>query len=378
MKLSKNLVAVGALSVLVGMLIVSRVIDAGAADRERLLDAMNQDDAPVNVQIMSSDDKLRTYIYTYGLVPTMRALVATSLQIGIDCHERAHQFGRMSYGEFGDEVLKLNLPECHSGFYHGAIEAYFKKNGTANLQEKLPTICPHDLNEFYSHQCMHGLGHGLMAWSNYDLPSSLEYCNLLQNSSAQSSCRTGIFMENLIGSLTDSPEARQKGHFTRYVSSDPQYPCTIVKDEYKVDCYFLQTDRMRVLSKTGWQGVADECGKAPEGVRYSCFASMGRTISGELRSQNEKVLEACRSAPAGQMREYCIDGAAKDTFWDRDGQNVGLRFCEAIPPEDGKGVCYAALLVQAHGVLKDAEYQAFCDKLPEAHRAQCIAQTPAA
>lgn len=368
------------IGILIGIVLFlggSMMMAGGNEKRDELLDPLNKNQAPPNAALMTGDDELKTYIRTYGLVPTMRALVAASQSAGIDCHDRAHRFGRFSYEEFGDEVLKMNLPECHSGFYHGAIEAYFKKNGTADLQQKLPVVCPQSLNDFFDHQCFHGLGHGLMAWSGYDLPGTLEYCNLLPQGMNQASCRTGIFMENLIGSLTDSPEARARGHFTRYISDDPQYPCNIVKDEYKADCYFLQTDRMMALSKTGWKGVADECAKAPPLYQYSCFASMGRTVGGYLRAKPLEALAACRLVQQGQLREACIDGVAKDTLWDKDGQDTGFALCAVVPPEDGRQVCYMALVSQARGVMTAAEYDAFCGKMPPEYQDVCRLQAPA-
>ncbi len=383
MTLSRNTIVVGVLCAIILLVVVGRLMpESGGAQseakRQELLDPFSAVLAPETDEIMTSDDVMRDYVRTYGLVPTMDAIISAAARTNRDCHLRAHQFGRMSYEELGDEVLKLNLPECHSGYYHGAIEAYFKKNGTADLQAKLPQICPNTLNFFFDHQCLHGLGHGLMAWSNYDLPATLEYCNLLPaEGTDRNSCRTGVFMENLIGSLNDSPEAKEIGHFTKYVSEDPQYPCDIVKDEYKSDCYFLQTDRMYALSKTGWQGVVDGCLKAPATSQYSCFGSMGRTVSGNNRGQHDKTLAACLLAPAGQLRDACIDGVAKDTFWDKAGQSVGLSFCAMVSADD-KDVCYGALELQASGVLNAQDYQDFCGKVPTEFQEGCRSKTPAA
>ncbi len=331
--------------------------------------------APENDAIMTDDAVLKNDILTYGPAPTMKVLVAAAERVHTDCHNRAHQFGRISYEEFGDEVLKLNLPECHSGFYHGAIEAYFRKNGTDKLKEKLSFICPDSLNLFFMHQCRHGLGHGLMAWSNYDLPATLDFCNMIDDDGGKSSCRTGAFMENIVGSLAESDEARALGHFTKFLSADPLYPCTIVKDEYKADCYFLQTDRMYQLRRD-FRAIAEGCAAAPDEYKYTCYPSMGRTISGLTRGRPAEALEGCRLIKDHTYRVQCIDAVAKDQLWDPSGTDAGIVFCGMVPPEDGQHECYEGLLYHAAFVLSAAQRDEFCPKIPEDLRDQCAQGSP--
>jgi hypothetical protein len=42
--------------------------------------------------------------------------------------------------------------------------------------------------------CYHGLGHGIMARADYDLPRALKMCDKLIFLSAQQSCWQGVFM----------------------------------------------------------------------------------------------------------------------------------------------------------------------------------------
>src|SRR3989344_370550 len=312
--------------------------------RNKLLNQFPETQTSPDASILTDDDAMKTFVVKNGPAAAMEALVTVSRAAGKDCHNRAHELGRMSYEEFGSEIFKLVLPECHSGFYHGAIEAFFHKNGTDGLRANLSTICIDGLNGFFTHQCLHGIGHGLMAWSDYDLPAALEYCNLLPTGSGQSSCRTGAFMENIVGSLDNSPEAKRRGHISKFVSDNPQYPCTIVKDEYKNDCYFLQTDRMATLSKTGFEGVARECEKAPDRYQSSCFASMGRTIGGQMRGKPAEAIRNCPFAQANKHRIQCILGAGQDTFWDKHGEDLALEFCALVPADEGKEDCYDTII----------------------------------
>lgn len=340
-------------------------------ERSKLLDQFSPVTAPENDAILTDDAVLLEYIKSYGPAPTMKVIIAASDRQRVECHDRAHQFGRMSYEVYDDEVLKLILPECHSGFYHGAIEAYFRKNGTDHLSEKLSYICPSTLNAFYMHQCRHGLGHGLMAWSGYELLDTLDYCGMIDEPGGKASCRTGAFMENIVGSLTGA-QAKAIGHSTKYLSVDPQYPCSVVKEEYKADCYFLQTDQMLRLSKTGFQGIADGCAQAPEAYHYTCFASMGRTIGGITRGRPQEALAACQLIPDHVNRVRCIDAIAKDALWDVTGQDDGLAFCAIVPPEDGQTECYLGLLFFASSVLTPEQLEPFCRRIPPSFYDECM------
>lgn len=326
--------------------------------------------------LFTNDDALKRVIRDVGPRAAMDALVAVALRDGIECHNRSHQLGRMSFEEYGDEVFKLVIPECHSGFYHGAIEAYFRKFGTAKLEQNLATICMADLNGFFTHQCIHGIGHGLMAWSDYALPEALEYCNMIPQDGGKSSCRTGVFMENIVASLADSAEAKELGHISKYVSDDPQFPCTIVKEEYKNDCYFLQTDQMLRLSTTDFEGVARECERAPKPYRHSCFGSMGRTVGGRFRGDPGGAIRACEHSVALEYRIECILGAAQDTFWDKNGKELALTFCAIVPEEEGKAECYRTIIGRSHEILTLTEQRSFCLDLPPEHRSGCLEQIP--
>ncbi|HLD71179.1 MAG TPA: hypothetical protein VI873_01015 [Candidatus Peribacteraceae bacterium] len=355
------------------LLIAALVLASCVPNKDALLDQYPKTDTPAaTVSLLTDDPAMKTYLKTNGPVKTMEEMTRLSHEAGQDCHNRAHQLGRMSYEEFGSDVFKLVLPECHSGFYHGAIEAFFHKNGTDRLQENLSLICIDGLNGFFTHQCLHGIGHGLMAWSDYDLPAALEYCNLLPNGTGQSSCRTGAFMENIVGSLDTSPEAKLRGHVSKFVSDDPHYPCNIVKEEYKNDCYFLQTDRMVTLSNGNFETVARDCEKAPERYHTSCFGSMGRTIGGRFRGNPTEAIRNCEYAKDNQNRIHCILGAGQDTFWDKHGETLAVAYCAVVPENEGKRQCYDTIINRSLEVLKPDDQRAFCELLPEEYKSGCL------
>ena len=235
------------------------------------------------VDLVRDDDLLTKYVKEYGPASTLRLLADSEARVNVDCHQRAHEAGRIAF-ELGALAFSLSGHECHSGGYHGATEALFRARGTANLEADIAVVCGDALNSFFRYQCVHGVGHGLMAWTSYELLEALVLCDRLEQAGDQQSCYSGVFMENVVGGLSGA-----MGHFTEYLSEDPHFPCSILEERYIGPCYFFQTSRMLMLARGDFQQVATGCAEAPRVARSSCFQSMGRDVGGvclgEIRSK---------------------------------------------------------------------------------------------
>lgn len=322
--------------------------------------------------LFTDDAVLRSYVYAFRPAETTKRLHELSAQFG-DCHQTAHKAGRYAYEFFGELAFQECSAECHSGCYHGATEAYFREHGTANLAENLATLCGPVTNLFFNHQCIHGIGHGLMAWSNYEIHDALKGCDLLPE--RKDSCYTGVFMENIVGGLAED-EAKQNpelaDHVTKYLSNDPQFPCTVVGEKYQPACYFYQTSRMVKLFQADFKKVADACALAPKIHQSNCFQSMGRDVGGVHRGNPAGSIAACANAPAGSLRRDCLAGAVQDSFWDPTGQDNAIAFCTMLTEMEEKKVCYDTIFGRAPLLLAEKnEIKRFCEKVEKSYQASC-------
>ncbi|MEK6983388.1 MAG: hypothetical protein AABX33_02350 [Nanoarchaeota archaeon] len=331
---------------------------------------MPEFDSPL---IFSDDDFLAEVIRKYTLDSVTESLSRTGYSVNINCHNRAHELGRMAYKMLGAIAFKSCGIQCHSGCRHGATEAFFADKGTFNLQENINLLCDEELNAFNTHQCFHGIGHGLMAWSDYDLPLALSTCDLLWTNSSKSSCYSGVFMENIVGSIAIDEES-DVTHFTYYLNDDPHYPCNIVEDKYKGQCYFLQTDRMLTLHNGNLSVIGIECAKAPQEYQHLCFSSMGRTVSG-IKSRNpEASIQICREITNKQNSDSCIIGVLQDQFWDESQASGAIDFCLHLANTSLEQNCYNQITIRGADVL--TSMQTFCEKFPEKYYEICINAKP--
>lgn len=327
------------------------------------------DAPPADPGILTNDASLEEYVRAFGAEAALRE--AKRLSAGPrECHDAAHKIGRFSYRIFGENGFTLSLPDCQSGVTHGLMEEFFKERGTDALRDSLESICPQG-NEFLRGQCFHGIGHGLLGWTDYDLPYALALCDELPVEAARSPCRSGVFMENRLGLL-----ARGGSHASAYLSDDPQFPCSVVKDHQKPECYFGQADHMARLFSGDFAKVSAACENAPSAYQELCFNGMGRTVFAFEEYDASAAIAACSRAHATQNQVACVAGAVQETFWVPGEQEEGLAFCAQEMPEHLKDSCYGMLAERAAQLLTRSEHADYCTKFPEERTESCVAARP--
>jgi hypothetical protein len=327
---------------------------------------------------VTSDITIRTkteaYLLKYGPTNTMAALQEYADGNGYNCHDRAHALGKSAFTLMGNNMFALNLTQCQSGFMHGAMEGFIAKNGTANLKESLNNLCASSGNSWAIYNCYHGVGHGVLAWTNFDLPVATDYCNLMSTQEYQSDCRNGMFMENYVGTrpniATDKGEVSE--HTTKWLSSDPLFPCNAVKDAYQDDCYMFQTDVMYSLAKAGFADVATWCGQAPASHQRNCFRSMGRTVDEFYNHQDSTALAQCAQAATAANRGWCIVGLAEDKTWDAPGIANATRFCAVIQDANDRSYCNGTVMSRIQAILPAEQQVPYCQALPPEMYQACI------
>ena len=282
-----------------------------------------------------------------------------------NCHRIAHMIGSAALARFeGDvgEAFAAGSASCWSGYYHGILERAFAD--LESLDKAGPVareLCKGERieeTEFLRYQCVHGLGHGLMIHSGYDLPWALGICDELADEWSQSSCTGGVFMENIASSY---------GVRSQWIrDDDPVYPCETVAERHKYYCYLMVTSRVNELNGFDWADTARVCAGVERDWVGICFESYGRDASGSTRQDAEEIVRIC--GLAGEIRaaheESCLYGAARDItsndagaeragglcataavrFRERCYQGIGTILANLFPSvEEQRSACLAAV-----------------------------------
>jgi len=261
----------------------------------------------------------------------------------LDCHQEAHLIGRLSYQLFAKEVFHKGSSACHSGYYHGAMEAFLFQQGTQNLSENINSLCSNFPTSFTKFECLHGVGHGILAYENYDLPWALETCRQLKDNFAQNSCFGGVFMENIV---TAEGNGAGNSHQTSWVSTDPYFPCNSIDQSSDIQnqCYLMQTSRMLDIADHNFETVADLCLNVPDSKKDTCFQSLGRDAAGQTLRDPDKILNIC-SKVDGKFFNDCILGALNVIvdFWGDEQSGQASQFCGKISDNSQKSNCFRQL-----------------------------------
>lgn len=289
------------------------------------------------------------------------------------CHRITHAVGRGALTRLegrGGAAFAEGMSTCGSGYYHGIAESSLGalKPYPDTLGQRAVTLCRDATISATRHQsimCVHGVGHGIMLATRYDLLTSLQACEEFANDLNRENCTNGVFMEGFTSSYgLRSRWADQQDRF---------YPCTFVATRYQRMCYRLIT--IRFLSQKGldWPKVARICHSAPTPWPQECMYSLGRDAAGLTHFNGKQTERVCRHAKDHYAR--CIQGAV-EVFTNELPDGIGAqRLCELVATRL-RGFCYdhASFMIVLRGRTA-AERQRLCAPLTSTvYRALCRAQ----
>ncbi|MBA2643039.1 MAG: hypothetical protein H0U82_08950 [Actinobacteria bacterium] len=311
--------------------------------------------------------------FQQGPKPALRLFdnrIASDADVETDCHRIVHSIGSAAFAKYDGSVGKAfsqGSASCASGYYHGILERAFVGVSTASgLAGVARTLCRADgirRRGFLDSQCHHGLGHGLMIQTGYDLPLALDVCAGLVTNWDSVSCRGGVFMENV---------NTRYGYRSSWLQDDePLYPCSAVKLRDRRACYLRSTTRVLELNDDDFQATAKTCaGLDPKWATF-CFWGFGRDAVREAAYAPEKILSLCRLAVGAEGP--CLYGAARTIMERYQGGERAAALC-ALAPAAERGECAAGiglglgLLYATNAGRSDA-----CERLTSSHARACTA-----
>ena len=298
----------------------------------------------------------------------LQSMMTSDAAVAGDCHRIAHRMGSAALARFKDKVAPAFVAGsavCASGYYHGIVERAFLGQPTARLAVVARQLCSDPQiteQRFLFYQCIHGLGHGLMIYTGYDLPGSLKICDDLRTGFDRVSCTGGVFMENFNSSY---------GVTSKYLrKTDPIYPCNSVVERHKLYCYLLVTANLLRVTNYDQAKTADLCRRSEKPWVKTCFESFGRDVSGIAGKSASKALAGCRLAEANEGD--CLYGVAREIVnADAEGERGG-RLCARAPARH-RAYCYEGVgsVLAALEPIEQA-LTARCRKVSGRHARSCL------
>lgn len=277
------------------------------------------------------------------------------------CHRIAHSIGSASLARYHGDVARTfaeGSASCGSGYYHGVLERSLvdvKSYSPAALGAVARGLCSGaEIRRvaWLAYQCLHGIGHGLMITTGYDLPRSLATCRRLATDWDRTSCKGGVFMENLSSSY---------GFTSSWLrDDDPVYPCNAVPTGDKRTCYELVTSRALRVLDGDWEKTAEMCQAVEAEWVSMCFRSFGRDVSSRTERDPDKILELCGVAGRYGGERSCVVAAAMDMTANFTGGAEAAGLCRSVTA-GLRGDCFSAIgTIMGRFRASDAERDADC------------------
>lgn len=281
------------------------------------------------------------------------------------------------------------LSQCddryQSGCYHGILQRYFDARIGMPLAQRV-LVAPCDglrgtQEQFRLFDCLHGTGHGLMMYHQYDANASLKDCDRLTTEWDRRSCYSGVFMEHNMGARMQTFGDGKFGmhrHSTPapsvvlYKPKDLHYPCNTTPVRYRRECYELQSDLILPALRQDYRKASQVCDAAgPPDLVRACYVGLGRNASGAAAFQYAGILKRCDLASA-VGKPFCYQGAVRHLAYAASELPRGVAFCKSLPAGEGRSLCWDGIGLQVGGFFSDqASRQRACESETAADVAAC-------
>jgi len=317
---------------------------------------------------------------------------------GIDMHLLAHVVGDILYTQEGLEGIKVCTEDFRNACSHAIVVGLFFEEGEGALS-KIAKACyqaPGGSGAYT--MCFHGLGHGILAYSGYDLERAVELCKKTGTTEYEyeesSQCVSGAIMETISGVHDPELWARQRPKYFR--QDDPLYPCSadFIPKEARYLCYLYLTPHLFEAAGTNtWTPTAKAfsfCDKIPmrdAALRDACYGGFGKEFVGfvggrDIRAssmerigenQLKEVYEFCLLADNKEGASSCVRGATNSLYWGGENdRSVALKFCTLMQDSWYQQGCFANLMGAVNYYIKDPLYKMeFCEEIPKDYRQEC-------
>lgn len=335
-----------------------------------------------------------------GAVYAYQVLLRASFPKNTDLHLLGHVVGDILYKQKGEEGMYSCTQDFRNACSHSIVIGILQEHGPGYLP-KIAELCkkaPGGKGAYT--MCFHGLGHGVLAYNNYDFEKAIAMCKQTgtaeYNQREYIECVGGASMELMAGVHDRTAWEKQAPRYFR--KDDPLAPCDapFMEDKVRPICYMHLTPHLFEAAGGSLSELQEEtlpkafsyCDAIPESRtvdRTSCYGGFGKEFivfvnNRDIRNMgvvNEpglrKVRELCALAGDVDGERYCNSSALSSLYWGGEvAPDAALTFCKiASSPE--REACYGAIAdMTTYFISYGTKRKEVCNKLPEPFRERCM------
>lgn len=343
-----------------------------------------------------------------GALFAFEVLGKAYLTPGTDLHVLAHVVGDELYKQYGIQGIKYCTKSFGSACSHSIVGGALFEHGPSSLSE-IAKGCKEVSGGLEAYgMCYHGVGHGVLAYVEYDLPKAVALCGRVGMGTTEQygqegvECVGGVIMELISGGGHDKKTwARVSPQYLK--DDDPLYPCDspIIPEESKGMCYMYLTPHLfkatggdaksptPAVFKTAFQ----YCAKIPIAEtkkRMACYGGFGkefpairadhdlRVVAEMSDAKLKEIFSWCALSQDASGTQSCSDTVLSALYW--GGENVvtaPVRYCSLVADKGMQSHCFETLEGMVFPHMQDAVAQrSFCATLGTQFTEGCVSRIP--
>jgi len=351
--------------------------------------------------------QLKTYFTNLaqkkGGVYAYKILQHADIPANTDLHLLGHAVGEQLYKQQGIEGMEYCTQDFRNACSHSIVVGTLLDNGaTEKIFEKIDQACKKAPGGYGAYGlCYHGLGHGVLAYTNYDMRKAAKLCEKtmrLGENIAYAQCISGTVMEIVGGGDHDKKTWTKQ---STYYLSDPNplalCQSTSIKAPATSLCYNYITPHLFTLAgfdpsnthdPVSFQKAFLYCDAIPEletRSRDACFGGFGkefvvlakdrdiRNIGDMTKRQLTLISQWCHLAPTEKAQQSCIFSALTSLFWGGENKpHAAVGLCTLLFDKKEQKECFTFLFSVVTKYIKDPTYQQkVCKLVPQIYKNHC-------
>lgn len=333
-------------------------------------------------------------VYAYGV------LLRAPLPPNADIHLLGHTIGDVLYTQEGVDGVALCTQDFRNACSHSIVIGALNEFGEPAL-DMIREAChkaPGGSGAYT--MCFHGLGHGVFAYFNYEIPATINFCRKTGTEAYFNreyvECVGGMIME-LMGGGGHNKNAWDESRKKYLAADDPLAPCStaVIPGDVKGICYMYLTPHLferagADLAMPDDKSIAksflfcDTISHEEKESRRSCFGGIGKefpllAVDRDTRAINTASDQAllrmhslCMLAPHQEAHGVCSDSIVDSLFWGGENKpDTAIRFCALAATSGEVQRCFAYLFDVASFYVPPERKDDICSRVPEEFTTQC-------
>jgi hypothetical protein len=246
--------------------------------------------------------------------------------------------------------------------------------------------------------CFHGFGHGVLAYTDYEIPDAITLCGKVGTNvygkQEESQCIGGIVMEMFQGIHDPEVWAEKKDKFLSI--DDPLRMCTsaYMPEQAKVLCYSYITPFIFEAAGAGDGNPTPDIYKKSfsycdvvknDAERQSCYGGLGKEFIVLSQDRDIRRIEDtpdeklqlssswCMLAEREEAQTACLTSILDSLYW--GGENdpeVSIRYCALLESGAPKNACFNHLFQITTYYQNDMSVRkTICDTVPNEYKNSC-------